>query len=246
MTEPVVKYESTDGVAVITINRPAKRNAIDQAVANGLRDALLRLNDSDDRVGILTGAGRDFSGGADIKGPPEDLAVCVPGIGVNVAKPLVAAVSGWTVGGALVLVQTCDLCVAADDTRFWYPEAQVGVTGAQIAGLVARIPHKVAMEIMLACEPIDAQRAYQVGLVNRVVPRSQLLDGAMYYAAKIRDGAPLVLQTLRSFVSEVIPKSPSERAAITRMAIARVRTSADAKEGVASFKEKRKPRFTGR
>jgi enoyl-CoA hydratase len=246
MNATVVTYESRDGVAIITMNRPEKKNAINNDLAYGLRDALLRFNDSSDAVAILTGAGADFTGGADIKGPPDDLAVCVPGVGVEVSKPLIAAVSGWAVGGGLVLVQMCDLCVADDTARFWYPEAKIGISGAQIASLVARIPHKVAMEIMLACEPIGAERAYQVGLVNRVTPRGKLLEGAMYYAEKIRDCSPLVLALLRRFVAEVLPKGPSEQAAIARLQLARVRSSADAKEGVAAFKEKRRPRFTGK
>lgn len=246
MSSSVVNYESRDGIAVISLNRPEKKNAINNAMAHALRDALLRLDASSDACGILTGVGADFTGGADIKGPPDDLAVCVPGVGIEVTKPLIAAVSGWAVGGGLVLVQMCDLCVADETARFWYPEAKVGISGAQIASLAARIPHKVAMEMMLACEPLGAQRAYQVGLVNKVTPPGQAVAGAMYYAEKIRDCAPLVLQMLRRFVADVLPKGPSERAAITRMQIAAVRTSADAKEGVAAFKEKRRPRFTGK
>jgi enoyl-CoA hydratase len=246
MGKSVVTYESRDAIALISLNRPEKKNAINNDMAYALRDALLRLEASNDAVGILTGVGADFTGGADIKGPPDDLAVCVPMVGVDTTKPLIAAVSGWAVGGGLVLVQMCDLCVADETARFWYPEAKVGISGAQIASLAARIPHKVAMELMLACEPIDAQRAYQVGLVNRITEPGKAVEGAMYYAEKIRDCAPLVLQMLRRFVAEVLPKGPSEQAAITRLQLARVRNSADAKEGVAAFKEKRRPRFSGR
>ncbi len=245
MSTSVVTYESREGVAIITLNRPEKKNAINNDVAYALRDAFVRFNASKDAVAVLTGAGADFTGGADIKGPPDDLAVCVPGVGVDVAKPLIAAVSGWAVGGGLVLVQMCDLCVADDTARFWYPEAKIGISGAQIASLAARIPHKVAMEIMLACEPIGAERAYQVGLVNRMTARGKLIEGAMYYAEKIRDCSPLVLALLRRFVAEVLPKGPSEQAAIARMQLARVRNSDDAKEGVAAFKEKRRPKFSG-
>jgi enoyl-CoA hydratase/carnithine racemase len=246
MDEPVVKYESREGVAVITLNRPEKRNAINNDVAVALHDAFERLNAGTDRAGILTHAGEHFTGGADIKGPPEDFPRCVPNVGVMLAKPLVAAVGGWVVGGGVVLVQMCDLCVAADDARFMFPEAKVGFTGALIAGLAARIPHKVAMELMLLGDEVSAERMYQVGLVNRLVPPGEQLEAAMDYARLLAGNAPLVIGLLRDFAGRIIPKGPAELAAHGRLAIARVRASEDAKEGIASFKEKRKARFKGR
>jgi enoyl-CoA hydratase len=246
MTSSVVNYESRDGIAIITLNRPEKRNAINNDVALQLRVALERLNDSDDRVGVLTHAGVHFTGGADIKGPPEDFPGCVPNVGVMMQKPLVAAVGGWVVGGGVVIVQMCDLCVAADDAKFMFPEAKVGFTGAAIAGLAARIPHKVAMELMLVGNEMSAERMYQVGLVNRLVEPGKQLDAAMEYARQLADNAPMVLSVLRDYVSRVIPKGPSELAAQGRATIQRIRQSTDAKEGISSFKEKRKPRFTGK
>ena len=245
MTTPVT-YESREGIAIITLNRPDKRNAINNDVAHALRDALQRLNAGGERVGIITHAGDHFTGGADIKGPPDDFPSCVPNVGVEMKKPLVAAVGGWVVGGGVVLVQMCDLCVAAEDARFLCPEAKVGITGAIIAGLAARIPHKVAMELMLLGEEIPARRMYEVGLVNKLTPRGGQLEGALAYARTLADNAPLVIELLRDFVGEVVPKGPSEITALKRLAITAVRQSADAKEGVAAFKEKRKPRFSGR
>jgi len=246
MNAPVVTYESRDGVAVITLNRPEKRNAINNEVAQQLRAALDRLNEGKDRAGVLTHAGAHFTGGADIKGPPEDFPGCVPNVGIMMQKPLVAAVGGWVVGGGVVIVQMCDLCVAAEDARFMFPEAKVGFTGAAIAGLAARIPHKVAMELMLTGNEISAERMYQVGLVNRLVTPGLQLDAAMEYARQLADNAPLVISVLRDYVGRVIPKGPSELAAQGRATIQRIRQSADAKEGIASFKEKRKPRFSGK
>ncbi|MGZ5090919.1 MAG: enoyl-CoA hydratase-related protein [Vulcanimicrobiaceae bacterium] len=246
MADQPLIYESRNGVAIITLNRPEKRNAINNDMAHALRAAWLRLNQSDDRVGVITHAGEHFTGGADIKGPPEDFPACVPNVGVVVEKPLIAAVGGWVVGGGVVIVQMCDLCVAADDARFMFPEAKVGFTGALIAGLAARIPHKVAMELMLLGDEVNAQRMYQVGLVNSVVQPGQQLEAALDYARRLAANAPRVLQVLREFVRHVVPKGPSELAAYGRLAIGSVRQSADAKEGIAAFKEKRKPRFQGR
>ena len=100
-----LSYESRDDIATITLNRPEKRNAINNDMAHALRDAWHRLNQSSDRVGVITHAGEHFTGGADIKGPPEDFPACVPNVGVQLEKPLIAAVGGWVVGGGVVIVQ---------------------------------------------------------------------------------------------------------------------------------------------
>jgi len=246
MSANAVTYEVVGEIAIITLNRPEKRNALNNDMTTSLRAAWEHFNAGEERVAILTCAGDDFSVGIDVKAPAEDFPACVPNVGVQLNKPLIAAVSGWTVGGAVVMVQMADLCVAADTTKFSFPEAKVGFTGALVAGLAARIPHKVAMELMLLGEVIDAQRAYQVGLVNKVVPRDQLLEAAMGYARRLAENAPMVLALLREFVSEVLPRGPSEHVARGRLAISRVRQSEDAKEGVASFKAKRKPQFKGK
>ena len=198
MAELPLTYESRDGVAIITLNRPEKRNAINNDMARALREAWERLNSSDDRVGVITHAGQHFTGGADIKGPPEDFPASVPNVGVMLRKPLIAAVGGWVVGGGVVIVEMCDLCVAAEDARFMFPEAKVGFTGALIAGLAARIPHKVAMELMLLGDEIGAERMYQIGLVNKVVPAGQQLEAALEYARRLAANAPLVVQCCAS------------------------------------------------
>ena len=135
--------------------------------------------------------------------------------------------------------------MAADDTRFAFPEAKVGLAIGGASSLVARIPHKIAMELMLTGEPITAQRAYEVGLVNKVVPREDLMEAALGYARRIASNAPMVLHMLKRYAHEVMPKGPVEISARWRRGPDRIFASRDAKEGVAAFREKRDAKFAG-
>jgi enoyl-CoA hydratase/carnithine racemase len=243
----VITVEERGPVSIISINRPEKLNAINKAAAIALQQAFAEFDRSDQRVAILTGAGgRAFSAGADVTDLPE-LWRCVPTVGIATEKPIIAAVRGWCIGGGLVMAMMCDLLVAADDAKFSYPEGKVGITGGMIAGLAARIPHKIAMEMMLVGEPIGAERAYQAGLANKIVANGGEVEAAVAYAEKIVDLAPLALATMKRFVNDgVLPKGPAELAARFGAELAAVRNSADAEEGVRAFKERRKPRYRGR
>jgi len=246
MSHPV-RYENPEpGVALVTIDRAERMNALNEGVILGLRDAWQRFAASDDRVAILTAAGdRAFSVGADIKDPPREMWQGVPSVGVPLEKPVIAAVHGWCIGGAYVIVQMCDLVVAAASTRFKYPEAQVGFTGGLIASAVARLPHKIAMEFMLLGEDLPAARAHQVGMVNRVVPDGEQVAAALEYARILVRSAPLVVSTLKRFALETLNKSPAEAAAVARERLLAVRDSADGAEGRRAFAEKRTPQFKG-
>jgi len=242
----VVRYESRDRIAIVTIDRADRMNALDEAVIQGLRQAWQRLDASEDRVAVLHAAGdRAFSVGADIRQPPAEMWQGVPGIGVALTKPVIAAVQGWCIGGAYVIVQMCDLVIAADNARFRYPEAQLGFTGGLIASAVARIPHKVAMEFMLLGQDLGAERARECGMVNRVVAAGTELDAALEWAAILRDSAPLVVETLKRFADQTLNRSPAEAAALARDQLLTVRESVDGAEGRAAFRDKRTPNFTG-
>lgn len=250
MSDPVVTYESKDRVATIAINRPDKMNALSNQLVLELRQAFQRLQDSDDRAAVLTATGeRAFSVGADLKDPPRDpeLWECMPGVGVMLDKPVVAAVHGYCVGGAYCLVEFADIAVADETADFFYPEAQIGFCGGLIAGLAARIPHKHAMEFMLTGIHYDAQRAYEIGMVNKVTPKGEHIAAAHAYARILADSAPLVVRALKRFTRDVvIARGPSEQSALARAELLQISRSEDQQEGGRAFREKRTPNFQGR
>ncbi|MEZ5853085.1 MAG: enoyl-CoA hydratase-related protein [Hyphomicrobiaceae bacterium] len=243
-----ITYESRDHVAVITLNRPEKMNRMDNALMDGLHDAWKRFMASeDDRVAVLIGAGdKAFCAGADLQNPPRGLYHGVPGVGVDVDKPVIAAVHGWCIGGGMVLTTMCDLMICADNARFCYPEVKVGFSGGLITNLVTRIPHKIAMELLLLGETIDAQRAYEVGYANKIVPAAELRATAMDWAAKIAATAPLPSRLLKRWTSQTLPKGPTEIGGMSRAQVDMIDNSSDWIEGRDAFIEKRAPRFTGR
>lgn len=241
----LVIYESRDEVATITLNRPEKLNALSVEMGEELRAAWMRFQECDDKVAILTGSGeKAFTVGADLERPPE-IWRFTPGIGVYVDKPVIAAVNGWCVGGGVVLVQFCDLCVVAEDVKFSYPEAKVGLSGGLISSITMRMPHKIAMEFILACEDLTARRAYEVGFANKVVKGNEVMGSALAYADKLKNHAPMVLSMLKRFVNDTIPQGPSEKAGIARRDTQKLIESADFIEGVAAFRGKRPPVFRG-
>jgi enoyl-CoA hydratase len=243
----VVTVEQRGPISVIRINRPEKLNAISSAVAVELQHAFQAFDAApEQRVAVLSAAGdRAFTAGADVSDLPE-LWRAIPGVGFRTDKPIIAATSGWCVGGGIVLVMMCDLMVSAESTVFYYPEAKLGVTGGMISSLVTRMPHKLAMEMMLLCSKVSAQRAYDVGFVNKVVPNGTHEAEALAMAEQMLDSAPLVMGALKRLAAEAMPVGPVERMTAVSQTLARVRASEDLQEGIRAHKERRKPVFRGR
>ena len=249
-----VLFEVTDGVAWVTINRPEARNAINQAVSEGLAEAWDRVEaDSDIDVAVLTGAGEAaFSAGADLKemaarAEPRLPAHIVKGrlAEGGVTKPVIAAVNGVAFAGGFNLVMQCDLCVAAEHARFGILEAKVGRGSPWASQLGWLIPPRVAIELLCTAEPVSAQRAYELGLVNRVVPAAELRSAVGALAATIAGNAPLTVRAGKAMVRATAGLSPSEAAAVAGEIYEPVYVSDDAQEGPRAFVEKRVPRWSG-
>ncbi|MDI1284730.1 MAG: enoyl-CoA hydratase-related protein [Reyranella sp.] len=242
----LVNVESSEGITTITMTRPDKRNALSQALCDGLYDAYRGFEAGGDQVAILQADGPAFCVGADLKEPPSAMWKAVPHVSHALTKPVIAATQGWVIGGAICMVMTCDLMVSADTTKFMYPEAKVGVFGGLMPGIVSRMPHKVAMELLLLGEEFSVKRAYDVGFVNKVVPLGEERKEARRMARIIADSAPLVIRTLRDFANQTLPRGPAEIFVPERYKLEQIANSDDRKEGASAFREKRAPKFKGR
>lgn len=244
-----------DGIAIITLNRPEQRNALNTEVRHALTMAWERFeNDDDLRVAILTGAGdKAFCAGGDLKemvatgmrAPPPDF---IPALydNVQVSKPTIAAVNGVAFAGGWLIAQNCDLCVASATARFAITEVKVGRGSPWASPLIHMIPQRIFMELVLTGKPITAQRAYEIGLVNRLAEPQNLLEAALELAAEILDGAPLSVKAARETVMLATEMGRSAALQAARAAHELVYNSEDAQEGPLAFSEKRKPMWKGR
>lgn len=250
-----ILWEVEDGIAVITIDRPQQRNAINRGVNEGLHKAFdLFENDASLRVAILTASGdKAFCAGMDLKEaaamqlrvPPRNF-LPVLGDAIHVTKPVIAAVNGLAYAGGWLFAQMCDLCIAADHAVFGITEAKVGRGMPWAAPLTRMLPQRIVMELLLTGQPLTAQRAYELGYVNAVVPLAELRAKAMEMARTIAANAPLTVKAARELVylSSEMGRSAGLRAA--HHLFESVYLSEDAQEGPRAFAEKRPPKWTGR
>jgi enoyl-CoA hydratase len=244
-----------NGVAIITLNRPDQRNALSREMREGLRGAWERFErDPALRVAILTGAGdKAFCAGGDLKemvdtkmaAPPRDM-YALPYDTIELSKPTIAAVNGVAFAGGWMIAQACDLCVASTSAQFAITEVKVGRGSPWAAPLIHMIPQRVFMEIVLTGKPISAQRAYEVGLVNRLAAPDQLMPTALALAAEILEGAPLSVKAARETVMLATEMGRAAALQAARSASEAMYNSEDAQEGPRAFAEKRKPEWKGR
>jgi enoyl-CoA hydratase/carnithine racemase len=257
MAEEVLR-ERRGHIEILTINRPEARNAINGAVSRAMSSIMDELVDDDDCwVVILTGSGdKAFSAGMDLKafssGEGGDIMGARGGFGGlaqrDFPKPLIAAVNGSALAGGLEIMLSCDLVVTADHAMFGIPEAKRGLI-AGAGGLIRlpkRLPIAVAYELAMTGDPIDAARAYALGLVNKVVPAASVLDEAIALAERIAANAPLAVRYSKSVMKRAAELPEGDGWKINQEAVNVVFSSADAQEGPLAFAEKREARWQGK
>jgi enoyl-CoA hydratase/carnithine racemase len=253
--EQAVLTERRDGVLIITLNRPEARNAVNAAVAQGIAAALDELDRDDElQVGVLAGAGGFFCAGMDLKAFVAGERVHVDGRGFAgitqraARKPLIAAIEGFAVAGGLEVALSCDLLVAGRSAKIGIPEVKRSLVaaGGALLRLPNRIPYHVAMELALTGDPITAERAYDVGLLNRIADDGAALDEALALAAAIAKNGPLAIAASKRIIEEAPTWEAEEMWNRQHEISGPVFTSEDAREGAVAFSEKREPVWKGR
>jgi enoyl-CoA hydratase len=255
MPEDPVLTERRDGVLLVTLNRPDARNAVNTALAEGVAAALDALDaDPELTVGVLTGAGKGFSAGMDLKAFVAGERPWVGDRGFagivqrSARKPLIAAVEGFAMAGGLEIALACDLVVASRDARLGIPEVKRSLVAA--AGALRRLPQRlplgVAMEMALTGDPISAERAYELGLVNRVTDAGGAVGAALELAGAIARNGPLALDATKEILLRQADWTEEEFWREQGEIVAPVMGSEDAREGATAFSEKRDPVWKGR
>ncbi len=248
--------EKRDHIEIITINRPEARNAIDGPTSTAIGNALDEIEaDKDIWVVIITGAGdKAFCAGMDLKafaaGQIGEIASPKYGFaGIakrRYPKPIIAAVNGAALAGGCEIMLSCDLVVASETAVFGIPEVKRGLIagGGGLIRLHRRLPLSVALELALTGDPIDAKRAQELGLVNRVVPQDNVLDEAMKLANAIAENSPIAVRNSKKVIFDTLSTEEADSWKISDTAFGEIFVSTDAMEGAVAFAEKRKPNWS--
>ncbi len=245
-----VLVERQGPVLIVRINRPEVRNAIDTEVSNGIASAMDELDQSASlRVGVIAGVGNSFSAGMDLKAFVGGETPMIQGRGLGgitespPKKPLIGAAQGWALGGGLELLLACDLIVADTSTQLGFPEVRRSLIAAAggVMLLPDRIPFAIAMEMLFTGEPIDAHRATDLGLVNRLVPSGQSLETALNLANVVAANGPLAVVGTKEIVNRRREWPIADRWRKQREISDPINRSDDAREGAAAFREGRTP-----
>jgi enoyl-CoA hydratase len=249
-TPPAVLTERRGRVLLITLNRPEAMNSINGALSHGLWDAVQELNsDPGLTAGVLTGTGRGFSSGMDLKAfaRGEDIGPMMEFVKKGAQKPLIGAIEGFALAGGLELALSCDLLVAAKGAKLGIPEVNVGLfaAGGGLLRLPSRVGYGRAMEMAITGDPITAEEAAELGLVARLVEKGTAVDAAMALAERVAKNAPLAVAASKQLVKATQGVTEEEFWKIQDALQAAVFTSNDAKEGPKAFAEKRAPEWTG-
>ena len=255
---PVLIYEKKDHIAYLTLNRPESRNAINRELNRALNDALSDFNNDDEmRVAILTGAGdKAFCAGMDLKErasadaagqtTSQSRAPATHATGFNTWKPVIAAIHGYCLAGGFRLAQNCDFRIASDDAVLGVREVKRGLMPAWTVELPKLIGLAHALEIVLMGEYLTPQRAYEMGFVNKVVPRAELMAEAQKWADVLIENAPLSVRALKEALYRGFTLPSHEAYAVATHVLHQVAVSEDIKEGPRAFADKRKPVWKGR
>ena len=258
MAETIL-YEKQDNVVIITLNRPDALNSINRQLRRELGEAIDQFDGEDDSfVAIITGAGRAFCAGRDLKERASDNAEGIqarasasmtpesPYMWPRTWKPMIAAVNGFALAGGWSIAQMCDLRLASEDAKLGITETKWSLMPPFGTILPKMVPLSAVLELVFTAEPITAQRAYDIGFLNKVVPADQLMDEAMALAQKIAENAPLAVQYFKELAYRGLNMSTQDISSLTYHMYDQLLTTEDSKEGPLAFAEKRKPRWQGR
>ncbi|HEV8525039.1 MAG TPA: enoyl-CoA hydratase-related protein [Terriglobales bacterium] len=260
MTFETVLYSEENGIATITLNRPDKRNAISYELIEDLLDALATAEHSNAQVAIITGAGKAFCAGMDLDNlraitgrskaenlkDSQTMAALFRAI-YDFPKPTIAAVNGAAIAGGCGIATLCDFTVASEEAKFGYTEVKIGFIPAIVSTfLILQVGEKRARDLLLTGRIIDASEAKQLGLVNDVIPGEQLMEWARELATTLMQNSPASLRATKRLLSSFTREALDQQIALAVEENARIRTTQDFREGVASFLEKRKPQWTGK